>query len=196
MQAYIPISIMVARMIYTLANKISTQKNTQIMVAITTVALLPMIIWVYKNHPNQIVFYNIISGGTKAVEKRQLVDYADYWGNGYLQGIKWLNNNAKERAIIIADEGQHIVTFQHNLLRRDLQLLPLNLSTITRLRQFPQETTVYYMTLNRTHNTQLLLLNESSLTYEVKVDELPILYIHQTDAKHMAIEVEKRYLNP
>jgi hypothetical protein len=70
--------------------------------AIAVVGLLPAIIWTFKVHPNQYVYFNEFVGGIKGAHGYY---DTDYYQNSALQDAKWIINNAKPipgRKVVVA----------------------------------------------------------------------------------------------
>ena len=80
---------------------IKSDKAELIPVAICVLGLLPAIIWTFKTHPNQYVYFNEIVGG---IEGANGYYDTDYYQNSGLQDANWLLKNVKKipgRKVII-----------------------------------------------------------------------------------------------
>jgi len=60
--------------------------------AIAIVGLLPAIIWTFRSHPNQGVYFNELEGGVKGAYGNYDIDY--YQNSGY-QAAQWIQEHAK-----------------------------------------------------------------------------------------------------
>jgi hypothetical protein len=54
--------------------------------ALLVLGMLEPLVFQIRNHPNQIVYFNPLSGGPRAAFNRYEMDY---WGNSVLQAVKW-----------------------------------------------------------------------------------------------------------
>ncbi|MEK7500476.1 MAG: hypothetical protein AAB649_07825, partial [Patescibacteria group bacterium] len=68
-------------------------------VSILTLALfLPITFKLWQLHPNENVFLNRLVGGVRGAVDKKIPGSAETMGNVYLQGVRWLNNNAEPNA--------------------------------------------------------------------------------------------------
>jgi len=51
-----------------------------------------------KIHPNQNVYFNQLIGGLSGAKKMNIPSWGNAYGNVYLQGVNWINNNAEPNA--------------------------------------------------------------------------------------------------
>jgi hypothetical protein len=48
--------------------------------------------WMFKNHPNEYVYFSPIIGGIDGAWKKY---ETDYWGNSVRQAVEWIQENIK-----------------------------------------------------------------------------------------------------
>lgn len=58
-----------------------------------------------KIHPNENLYFNILTAGTKGATKNQLYSWLSSYDNVYRQGINWLNKNAEKNARLAFLDG-------------------------------------------------------------------------------------------
>lgn len=63
-------------------------------------SFVPIILKLISLHPNENVYFNSLIGGLKGAYKRNFPSWGTNMGNVYLQGIKWLNENAEKEALV------------------------------------------------------------------------------------------------
>lgn len=82
--------------------QLSTKKLVHGVVAASLIALMALpSYWMVKNHPNQYVYFNELTGGINGA----YTNYeTEYWCNGAKQAVEWLieNEPVKDRKIVIA----------------------------------------------------------------------------------------------
>lgn len=93
--------------------------RTGLFLLMVTIYFLPVIAWNTQNHPNQIVFFNAMIGRLAGAQQRGLPEATDYWGSSYRSGIKWLNEHAPERSLLLTGVGEHIVHIVEKVWLRD-----------------------------------------------------------------------------
>jgi hypothetical protein len=85
----------------------------------------PVVTWDIRNHPFQITFYNRLIGGLKGAQERGIPESTDYWGSSYRSGLRWLNEHAERRAILIVPVEEPVVRAVQTIwLRPDIRLKP------------------------------------------------------------------------
>lgn len=58
-----------------------------------------LVIWeVFRLHPNENVYFNRLVGGLPGAKEKNIPYWGYNYGNVYLQGVNWLNNNAEPNA--------------------------------------------------------------------------------------------------
>ncbi len=61
-------------------------------------SLLFVVYEMVKIHPNENVYFNQIIGGLSGARAKNIPSWGNAFGNVYLQGVKWLNDNAEPNA--------------------------------------------------------------------------------------------------
>ncbi len=81
---------------------------------------------VLRTHPFQIAYWNALTGGFAGARERGLPQASDYWGMSYRLGMRWLNENTPEDALLAVPVVEHAVRLvAPERLRDDLLLLPV-----------------------------------------------------------------------
>ena len=70
--------------------------------------LLEPAVFMWRNHPNQCVYFNAFAGGPRGAFGRYELDY---WGNSARQAIDWLDSLARQKNVRIVASGYppHVV---------------------------------------------------------------------------------------
>ncbi|HTM65103.1 MAG TPA: tetratricopeptide repeat protein [Flavipsychrobacter sp.] len=85
-----------------LATFITNEKARLLPIAIAVLGLIPTIIWTFRSHPNQYVYFNALVGG---IQGAQGYYDTDYYQNSGLQDGEWLLKNAPHipgRKVLVA----------------------------------------------------------------------------------------------
>ncbi len=100
-------------------------------IIIYAIMIIPLLVVNIRTHPNQVTYFNLLSGGLSGAQKTRLPftdriitipDAWDYWRNSYRNGVKWLNENAEpDSYLTMIDYKQHVV-IGANELREDIKL--------------------------------------------------------------------------
>lgn len=80
---------------------------------------IPIAMEMVRLHPNENVYFNFFIGGLKGAAEKNFPGYGNTYGNAYLQGVKWLNQNAEAGAklALVSGLGQNLSRSQ---LRYDI----------------------------------------------------------------------------
>ncbi len=186
MEFVLPLGIMTglgALTLWQLLKKI-IHSPTQALILIITLLISFAVfnVWeLIRLHPNENVYFNQLIGGLKGAREKNIPFWGNSYGNAYLQGVNWLNENAEPQAKL----GLPVATMA-NLprlsLRSDIFFNNGFWSGPNRVGEYEMEQThdfpqkswysfAYYETY----------LNP---VYEVKVDGVPILKIWKNDLQH------------
>ncbi len=93
---------------------------------VVVLTLLPSAWAVLRTHPFQIAYWNVFAGGYGGAREQRLPQAADYWGMSYRLGLRWLNENAPQNALLAVPVIEHAVRLVEPLwLRSDITLLPI-----------------------------------------------------------------------
>ena len=73
-------------------------RRTGIASMLTLALFLPLTVKLWYLHPNENVFLNSLVGGLQGAAEKRIPGSAETMGNVYLQGVRWLNDNAEANA--------------------------------------------------------------------------------------------------
>jgi 4-amino-4-deoxy-L-arabinose transferase-like glycosyltransferase len=99
--------------------------------ALATAALLALPLapcaWsLARSHPHEVAYWNAFAGGLRGARERGLAQACDYWGLSYRLGLRWINANAPQGALLAVPIVEHAVRLTAPVwLRPDLQLAAL-----------------------------------------------------------------------
>ncbi len=79
-------------------NLLAKYTSFRIASALVLLTFLPLIWTLIQMHPNQNLFLNSLIGGLKGATEQKVPGAGETMGNGYLQGIHWLNDHAEKDA--------------------------------------------------------------------------------------------------
>lgn len=156
--------------------------------SILTLNCLFLIFNLIKWHPNENVYFNFLIGGLKGAAKINFPSWGNSFGNAYLQGIKWFNENAPKNAKLSLVQGIHI-NVPPIWVRKDILYNADSWSGIERKGEYLMELT-FNDTAREFHYEWEYLDNFLIPVYEVKVDEVPILKIWKNDWEHTRKEFQ------
>ncbi|KKR72879.1 MAG: hypothetical protein UU81_C0001G0029 [Microgenomates group bacterium GW2011_GWC1_41_8] len=167
-----------------LAEQISRKTATIIISLIVLLAFVPILVKMYRIHPNENVYFNPLIGGLKGAAEKKIPFYISTYANPYLQGVKWLNTNAQpnSRLTLVNGVGQNISRGQ---LREDI------LYAANAHRSGYNQDGEYHILLvqpgDPTYNMFRYLFVEKFLDplYVVNVEGVPILKIWKNDPAHV-----------
>ena len=72
-------------------------KKDHIVLFLGVIVFSPTILSIIKTHPNQSVYFNILTG------KDPMLSYeGDTWGTSYRQGLEWIVQNDKRDSIMVS----------------------------------------------------------------------------------------------
>jgi hypothetical protein len=172
--------------------------NYLVPVCVALVLFISPIVWMVRNHPYQLVYYNALIGGLPGAKECNLPSSTDYWVNSYASGLKWLNANAEKDAVLVALIAPTTVGFMAaDRLRSDIRFLPTN-------EWDPEQTgktlmnldgVVYFMYVTRTEHYKPLMraLDEQyAPVHSVEVEGAPILKIIRIEKKPGPISIKRQ----
>ncbi len=61
-------------------------------VLLISITMIQPLYWMFKNHPNENVYFSPLIGGVNGAWKKY---ETDYWGNSVRQAVEWIQNNVK-----------------------------------------------------------------------------------------------------
>lgn len=147
------------------------------------------IIWeVARLHPNENVYFNQLVSGLAGAKEKNIPYWGNSYGNVYLQGVNWLNQNAEPQAEL-ALPIVNMVNVPRIKLRSDIDFSNAHLSG-------PRMQGEYVMEMSHNwgpNNWFAYDYYDSYLfpLYEVKVLGVPLLKIWKNDLKYLKVNFEE-----
>lgn len=135
---------------------------------LVTAALLPGCWALLASHPFQLAYWNGLVGGLGGAQAREMPQAGDYWGLSYRQGLRWLNDNAPDDALLAVPVVEHAVRLvAPQRLRSDIALLPITVPFSPRIpperlqltRQAALDRPLYVMFVERRDWLNLLMVD-------------------------------------
>lgn len=126
--------------------------------AFLALMLTPGLWALLHSHPFQIAYWNIFAGGYAGARAANLPQACDYWGTSYRLGLRWLDENAPQGALVAVPVIEHAVRLvAPERLRDDLILLPITIpyspeipaDRLERTRQAARSRPLYVMFVER-----------------------------------------------
>lgn len=154
------------------------------------IILLVTVNTLLKIHPNENVYFNFISGGLKKNMDSGLPSAGFSFGNAYLQGFNWINQNAKpgSKVALIQGTNQNIPSFWP---RPDIFFSNYHWSAVKREGEYLMELTHNY-DVKVYHYAWEYVEKMLEPVFEVKVDGGSILKIWKNDFEHTKKEYQKK----
>lgn len=132
-------------------------------------------------HPNENVYFNQLIGGLSSAKAKNIPSWGNTYGNVYLQGVKWINENA-EKGAKIALPVAVMSNIPRTMLRSDLDYTKPHWSGLNRWGEYGIEMDYdWWPKLWYSFQYYDVFLNP---VYEVKVDGVPLLKIWKNDLAH------------
>jgi 4-amino-4-deoxy-L-arabinose transferase-like glycosyltransferase len=92
----------------------SPKRNLRLLAtAALALGLAEPLLFQWRNHPNQAVYFNAFAGGPRGAFGRYELDY---WGNSLLQGVEWVDRVARASGTRVVVSGR-----PHHIVRDDAQ---------------------------------------------------------------------------
>ncbi|MBL7036445.1 glycosyltransferase family 39 protein [Candidatus Microgenomates bacterium] len=160
-------------------------------ILIKTLILLSLFFVVFEMvriHPNQNVYFNQLIGGIRGARERNIPYWGNTYGNVYLQGVEWLNENAEPNAklgLAIATMGN----VPRQKLRADIKFFNGHWSGTNREGEYEMEMDFEWFP-RKWYSFQYM---ETYLepVYVAQVDGVPLLKIWKNDLEHTKKGYEK-----
>src|SRR3989344_2109884 len=149
--------------------------------------LLPII----KYHPNQNVYFNKLIGGLKGAKEKNMPSWGNTYGNVYLQGIEWLNDNVEKDAKL-ALPVNYISSIPRLKLRGDIDLDNHYFSGTNREGEYAMEMDYDWPLKSRYKYSYYDTFLDP--VYEAKVDGVTLLKIWKNEIKHTKVKYLKNEL--
>lgn len=154
---------------------------------------IPNLFVLVKLHPNENVYFNFLVGGLRGAKEKNIPYWGNSFGNAYLQGVKWLNQNASYGASVamIQGTGTNIPRFQ---LRSDINLSNISWSGIDRKGEYLLELT--HQDPVRIYPYEWDYIREFlDPIYEVKVDGVAIAKVWKNNWEHTKSKWRKKEIS-
>jgi len=110
-----PSFIMIALFGINLLNSYLIKKNKNIKYIIFLILFLPTSFWIYKNHPNQNVFFNVLAG--KHFDQKFEMDY---WGNSNKAALEFISKN-NDGIIKISNINTNDLNLSKKILNKNMR---------------------------------------------------------------------------
>ena len=171
--------IMAAMGISLLTDFFKNEKLKWLPLGIAVIGLLPTIIWTFKVHPNQYVYFNELVGG---IEGANGYYDTDYYQNSGLQNAKWILKNVKPipgKKIIVAS---NMVGFD-KYFAKDTSWLS---AAYARFNERHTKDWDYYVTYSRYISPEVLQNEKwppANVVYEVKVKGVTLSAVIERKSK-------------
>lgn len=149
---------------------------------IITLGYIPIFLQIIKMHPNQNVYFNFLIGGLKGAEEKDFPGYGNTYGNAYLQGIAWLNQNAEpnSRFGLVSGNAQNI---SRATLREDIDFSNGSRSGYNQEGEYLMLMVVGQDPSSETFRYKYLSLLDP--LYDLRVDSVSLLKIWKNDKHHL-----------
>ena len=163
-------------------------KNNRIVLILIILIFLWPVFVLFKLHPNENVYFNFLIGGLKGAQSKNFPSWGNSFGNAYLQGIRWINENVEEGAKLSLIQGTRL-NVPPILVRKDIDFSGLHWSGINRGGEYLMELT--FNDTAREFNYAWEYVDKFLVpVYEVKVDRVSILKIWKNDREHTKKEYQ------
>ncbi len=142
-------------------------------------------------HPNENVYFNLLINGLQGAKKFNMPSWGNSYGNVYLQGIKWLNENVEPNAKL-ALPINYISAIPRFKLRSDIDLDNYHFSGLNRDKEYAMEMDFDWPLRSRYKYSYYEIFLDP--VYQVSVNGVPILKIWKNDLEHTKKGFEKEIL--
>ncbi len=152
---------------------------------ILIISLIPII----RLHPNENVYFNLFAGGVKGAVDSKIPAAGNSFGNTYLQGVHWINENTEKNAKVALVQGTTLNMPSYKF-RSDIQYSNYHWSGIKREGEYLIELTYNYEVRVYLYAWEYV---EKMLdpVFVVKSDGAPILKIWKNDLAHTKADYKK-----
>ncbi|MDP3940764.1 MAG: glycosyltransferase family 39 protein [bacterium] len=153
-----------------------------IFMIIFVIAAIHMSYKIYNLHPYENLFFNSFVGGLKGAKEGQFPGWENSFGNGYYQGVRWINEHAEKNAKL----SFSIVGAESNLplskLRPDILVGGKYWSGVSRKGEYIIETNVTFP-LNSKY---AVAFEHKTLipVHTITVNDIAIGYVYKNDVPH------------
>lgn len=177
-------------------------KKRKFWVPVVQVILILLFIWpvinLVKLHPNENVYFNSFIGGLSGAKKMNFPSWGNSFGNAYLQGIDWINQNAENGAKVVLLQGT-LANAPLIYFRQDIKYIPGSEEPVKKN---------YFSGLNREGEYIMeLTFNDTGKdffyrweyvekflnpVFELKADNTTILKVWKNDLEHTKPEMRNK----
>ena len=165
--------------------------NSRLVVLLVTASLLFVAYEMTRIHPNQNVYFNQLIGGLMGAQKKEVPSWGNSFGNVYLQGINWLNENGEPNAKL-ALAVNYLGSIPRLKLRADIDLDNAHWSGPERAGEYGMELSYDWPLKSRYKYAYYeTFLNP---VYEVTVDGVVLLKVWKNDLAHTRKGFEKEVM--
>ncbi|MDO8619155.1 MAG: glycosyltransferase family 39 protein [Candidatus Daviesbacteria bacterium] len=163
-------------------NKQSFSSNKKLVVVFGLLLFIWPVSVLFKLHPNQNVYFNSLIGGLQGAKERNFPSWGNSFGNAYLQGIKWVNQNAEVGSKLSLIQGTP-ANVPAILVRSDIDYKNTNWSGIERKGEYLME--LYFNDTTKTPAYSWEYVDKFLIpVYNLEVDDVAILKIWKNDLEH------------
>lgn len=144
---------------------------------------VPIATVIVKLHPNENVYFNFLIGGLKGAAEKDFSGYGNTYGNAYLQGVKWLNQNAEPdaRLALVLGNAQNV---SRGTLREDIDFSNGSRSGYNLEGEYQMLLITAQDQFNETFRYKYLSKFLDPI-YDLEVDGVSLLKIWKNDKNHL-----------
>ena len=189
MEYIVPMSLLAGFGVHFLMTRFQKPKIPYFTITVFSAVSIISIYTLVRLHPNENVYFNFLTGGLKGAVDKGIPAAGHSFGNAYMQGVKWFNENAPQNAKLALIQGTTLNIPAYKF-RPDIQYSNFHWSGIKREGEYLIELT-YNSEVKVYHYAWEYVEKMLEPVYEVKVDGVPILKIWKNDLEHTKLEYRK-----
>lgn len=142
----------------------------------------------WRIHPNENVYFNQLIGGLPGAAKNEIPSWGNSYGNVYLQGVRWINENAEEGSKLGLPIN-NMVNVPRIKLRQDIFFSNANVSGQERAGEYVMELSHEW----QPKKWYAFSYYDAYLrpVHEVKVDGVSLLKIWKNDSDHVKVPIKQ-----
>ena len=134
-------------------------------------------------YPYMHLYYNQFTGGLSGARDRFLGNEAtDYWAGSYRHGMEWLSKHAPRNSNLVVPVAGWVAEIQAPLfLRPDINIVS-SMPDFSIMRASPNPYYIMFILRGNLGNMEdevNYIINNGDLTYQVVIDQVPLLYIYR-----------------
>lgn len=135
----------------------------------------------YKIHPNENAYFNVLIGGLEGAKERDIPFWGNTFGAAYRKGVTWINENAEKDAKVTTAR-ELLPNIPTIWFRRDITFRNEYRSAYLKEGEYTIALT-YYHSENSSYFDRYL---DQALipVYEAKVDGIPVMKVWKNDKEH------------